>query len=202
MTQPTPDPAPTPPPAAAEPDRGFPEGTPRQDMTDAEQINYWKHYARRNEETVRARADYDELKAKAAKLEKLERQSLSEHEKAVAETREAALAEGRQAAMTELGTKYTRAFLAEALTTRGRTQEQVDVVLRHTNLETYVTDGEPDTDAIAAYADTIAGPIGNPPPPARPDHGQGPRGAQTRASGLDAGKAMFEARHGKQPATQ
>jgi alanyl-tRNA synthetase len=199
MTQAPPDPAPAPPaPSAppAEPVTGFPPDTPVAEMTVDQQAAYWKHQSRKHEERARSREDYDAVKAKAAELDKIREQQMSEQEKAVNKAREEALAEGKRQAMTDLSTKYTRAMLETALTTRGRTQEQVETLLRHVNFESYVANGEPDTDAIAAYADSIAGPVTGGGQGRGPDHGQGARGQQGKATGLDAGAAMYRERHG------
>jgi DNA-binding helix-hairpin-helix protein with protein kinase domain len=197
MTQAPPDPAPAPPDAPpAEPATGFPADTPVAEMTTEQQAAYWKHQSRKHEERARSREDYDAVKAKAAELDKIREQQMSEQEKAVNKAREEALAEGKRQAMTDLSTKYTRAMLETALTTRGRTQEQVETLLRHVNFESYVANGEPDTDAIAAYADSIAGPVTGGGQGRGPDHGQGNRGPQGKATGLDAGAAMFRERHG------
>jgi hypothetical protein len=139
-------------------------------MTVDQQAAYWKDKARKHEARANARGDYDDIKAKAAELDKIREQQMSETEKAVNKAREEALAEGKRQAMTDLSTKYTRAMLETALTTRGRTPEQVETLLRHVNFESYVANGEPDTDAIAAYADSIAGdtaPRSNPLPTGR-----------------------------------
>jgi hypothetical protein len=119
-------------------------------MTVDQQAAYWKDKARKHEARANARGDYDDIKAKAAELDKIREQQMSETEKAVNKAREEALAEGKRQAMTDLSTKYTRAMLETALTTRGRTPEQVETLLRHVNFESYVANGEPDTDAIAA----------------------------------------------------
>jgi DNA-binding helix-hairpin-helix protein with protein kinase domain len=194
---PAPAPAPPAPPALpVEPATGFPADTPVAEMTVDQQAAYWKHQSRKHEERARSREDYDAVKAKAAELDKIREQQMSETEKAVNKAREEALAEGKRQAMTDLSTKYTRAMLETALTTRGRTPEQVETLLRHVNFESYVANGEPDTDAIAAYADSIAGPVTGGGQVRGPDHGQGNRGQQGKARGLEAGAAMYRERHG------
>jgi alanyl-tRNA synthetase len=197
MTQAPPDPAPAPPDAPpVEPATGFPADTPVAEMTVDQQAAYWKHQSRKHEERARSREDYDAVKAKAAELDKIREQQMSETEKAVTKAREEALAEGKRQAAAEVNSKYTRAMLEMALTSRGRSTEQVETLLRHVNFESYVANGEPDTDAIAAYADSIAGPVTGGGQGRGPDHGQGARGQQGKATGLDAGAAMYRERHG------
>jgi hypothetical protein len=201
MTQTPLDAAPTPPeteqPAApAEADRGYPEGVSATDMTVEQQAAYWKHQAKKHQARAEARGDYDKVKAKAEQFDRAARKAMTDQERAAAEAREAGIAEGRQQAAAESNNKYTRAMLEMALTSRGRTTEQVNTLLRHVNFESYVSDGEPDTDAIAAYADSIAGPVTGGGQVRGPDHGQGNRGQQGKATGLEAGAAMYRERHG------
>lgn len=177
-------------------DKGFPDNTPVAEMTVDQQAAYWKHQSRKHEERARSRDDYDAVKAKAAELDKIREQQMTEQEKAVTKAREEALAEGKRQAAAEVNSKYTRAMLEMALTSRGRNPEQVETLLRHVNFESYATNGEPDTDAIAAYADSIAGPVTGGGQGRGPDHGQGNRGQQGKATGLEAGAAMFRERHG------
>jgi hypothetical protein len=106
------------------------------------------------------------------------------------------MAEGRQQAAAESNNKYTRAMLEMALTSRGQNHGAGQTLLRHVNFESYVANGEPDTDAIAAYADSIAGPVTGGGQVRGPDHGQGNRGQQGKATGLEAGAAMYRERHG------
>jgi alanyl-tRNA synthetase len=194
---PAPAPAPPAPPALpVEPATGFPADTPVAEMTVDQQAAYWKDKARKHEARANARGDYDDIKAKAAELDKIREQQMSETEKAVTKAREEALAEGKRQAAAEVNSKYTRAMLEMALTSRGRNPEQVETLLRHVNFESYVANGEPDTDAIAAYADSIAGPVTGGGQGRGPDHGQGARGQQGKATGLDAGAAMYRERHG------
>jgi alanyl-tRNA synthetase len=199
MTQAPPDPAPAPPAPPAppvEPATGYPTDTPVAEMTTEQQAAYWKHQSRKHEERARSREDYDAVKAKAAELDKLREQQMSEQEKAAAKAHEAGLAEGRRLEAAENNSKATRAMLEMALTSRGRNPEQVETLLRHVNFESYVANGEPDTDAIAAYADSIAGPVTGGGQGRGPDHGQGARGQQGKATGLDAGAEMYAARRG------
>jgi hypothetical protein len=184
--------------SGGQPDRGFPAGTPVAEMTTEQQVAYWRHYARQHEERANARGDYDAVKAKAAELDKIREQQMSEQEKAVKAAREAALAEGRTGALRDANTSAVRAILDASLQARGRTPEQVAAMLAHTNFESFVTDGAPDTGAILGHVDSIAGPVtgGGGNGTGTPDHGQGNRGPHGKATGIEAGAAMYRERHG------
>jgi hypothetical protein len=205
MSQPPPDPAPNrtppageaPPPPPADPGRGFPAGTPVAEMTTEQQVAYWRHYARQHEDRANARGDYDAVKAKADELDKLRADQMSEQEKAVNAAREAALQEGRTGALRDANVSAVRAILDASLQARGRTPDQVEALLKHTNFETFVTDGAPDTGAILGHVDSIAGPVTGGGNNGRgPDHGQGQRGQQGTNRGIDAGAQMYAQRHG------
>lgn len=152
----------TTPPADAPPapsqDKGYPEGTPVAEMTPEQQVAYWRTQARKHEDRVKERADYDDLKAKATELEELRAASMSEQEKALAEAVEKARAEGRSEASREVNQAAVTALMEAALTGRGKTPEQTAVLLKHFNPESFVDKGKPDTKAILELADTIAGP--------------------------------------------
>lgn len=62
-------------------DKGFPSNTRWQDMTPEQQTAYWMHQSRKHEDTSKKRADYDELKAKADKLDQLEASRKTEAQK-------------------------------------------------------------------------------------------------------------------------
>lgn len=203
-----PDPAPKDTPPAPDPtnvpdtgkdaDKGFPENTAVADMQPAEQAAYWKFQSRKHQQRAESRADYDELKAKADRLVALEQASESEHEKALREAREAAKAEGRTEAQAEANRTVVTALMDGALRGRGKTDEQVESLLKHFNPESFVVDGQPDTKAILSLADSIAGPVTGGGNGRGPDFGQGQRGQHGKASGVSAGAEMFAATRGGQ----
>lgn len=178
-------------------DLGFPENTPLAEMTVEQREAYWKHQARKHEQRASQRADYDELKAKADKFDELEREKLTPSEQALAQARDEAKAEGRAEAQREANSSAVKAMLEVTLASRGKTAEQVEGLLRHTNFETFVTDGAPDTAAIIAHADSIAGPVTGGGNGHGPDLGQGRRGQHGKATGVSAGAEMYAASRGK-----
>lgn len=106
MTAPeTPEAPPTPEPQPAPPagDKGYPDGLPLEQMTAEQQAAYWKHYARKHEDTVKAfkgltPAQVAELQAKN---EELEAKALSADEKALKAVRDEAFKQARAQADAE-----------------------------------------------------------------------------------------------------
>lgn len=85
-------------------DRGFPEGVPIAEMNDAQRADYWQHYARKHEGTVKA---YDGLTPQQvadlkSKVDALEADKLTADEKALKLARE----EGSTAAATAAKAEY------------------------------------------------------------------------------------------------
>lgn len=187
---PTPPPAPSPsdPPASA--DKGFPEDTPVAQMSAEQAANYWKFQARKHESRANARADYDELKARADRLAEIEAENATEHEKAVA----AARAEGAAEALRQANERAASSILRAALEGRGRNAEQVEQMIAATNVTAFVRDGDVDTQRIAAHVELVA-PAAPAPPPSWPDLGQGKR-PNTKTTGTATGREMYQQRRG------
>lgn len=102
MTNPveTPD-TPTPPPTApagpSDGDKGFPEGTPLSEMSDAQKAAYWQHYARKHEDTVKGFKGLtpQQVADLQAENESLKGDRLSADEKALKAAREDAAKQAR-----------------------------------------------------------------------------------------------------------
>lgn len=181
---------------------GFPANTPVAEMKPEEQTAYWKHQARKHEQRATSRGDYDDLKAKAAKLDEIEAANATEQEKAVKAARE----EGEKTATersTAAGNRTAvQTALTIALTSAGKTEQEASDLLAHTNFDSFVTDGKPDTAAILTHAKSIAGPVTGGGNNGRrgPDHGQGNRGGDSKTKGVAAGAEMFDASRAKKTA--
>lgn len=173
------------------PDTGFPAATPVAEMTPPQQAAYWKHQARKHEERADARKDYDQLKDKASKFDKAQQDAETEHEKQLRERTEAAKAEGREAALKESSTKTVRALLEGALRARGMTDVTDDI--GRLNIESFLTDGEPDHDAITKWATRLAGQ----PVSGGLNYGGGNQGGTPSSKPGEAGQAEAEKRFGK-----
>ena len=63
---------------------GFPESTPIADMKPEHQAAYWKHQSRKHEDTAKARADYEAIKAER---DQLKASTQTDAEKAITDAR-------------------------------------------------------------------------------------------------------------------
>ena len=178
-------------------DKGFPDNTPIEAMTDAQQAAYWKHHARKHENTVKARADYDQIKAKAAEYDEFKRQQMSDHERAVEDAKKA----GRDEALREAGTRMVAAHIDAAVTAERISREQADVLLSVTDTTKFLTaDHSVDTDKVKALLDTVAPPSATDGPPRVPDFGQGRRDGKVKPS-VAAGADLYDSLRGKAKAS-
>lgn len=125
----------------------------------------WKQIARKHEDRAKANADA------AKELEKLRAASMTDLERAIAETKSQTRAE----VLRELG--ETRAADHLRLAATGRPID-IDALLEGVDLKRFVDpDGQPDTKSIQAYIDRIA-PQADDPEPRIPRVETGPRGSQ------------------------
>lgn len=180
-------------------DKGFPDNTPLEQMTDKQQAAYWKHYSRQHEAVAKSRGDYDAIKAKADEYDKQQAANATEHQKAVKAAEDAARAEERNKALPLLVAAEFKIAAAGRLTT-----EQVDAILAPLDTKHFLdATGAVDTVKVATYVNQVA-PQKPGQPPRFPDLGQGHRPGQAGTS-VAAGRAMFAdqqaARQGKPAAT-
>lgn len=99
--QPENPPAPPAPPEAPQGgDKGFPEGTPLAEMTEAQQLAYWKHHARRHEDTVKGYKGLtpQQVADLQAENDSLKTEKMSADEKALKTARDEAAKQARQEA--------------------------------------------------------------------------------------------------------
>lgn len=99
----SPKPVPAAPAGPPEGDKGFPEGTPLAEMTDAQKAAYWQHYARKHEDTVKAFKGVTPQQAAElqAKVDELESKTLSADEKLLKAARQEAYKQARAEAEAE-----------------------------------------------------------------------------------------------------
>jgi hypothetical protein len=178
-------------------DKGFPEGTPLAEMSVEQREAYWKFQARKHEErnkafdglTPEALAD---LRERANKQQQLERELMSDKDKAVLEAKEAATAEVRDQYAQRLAASEFKAAAA------GRIEaERLANLLEDIDLRRYVTDsGDIDTERIAKKVDAWA-------PVQEEKQRRGPStvgaGSRPSSSGpsLQSGAEIYQARKGR-----
>lgn len=159
--------------------KGFPANTPLAEMSVEQREAYWKDKARKHEQRANDRADYDDLKAKADRLDEIERENESEKDKAVREAREKAAKDVR----AEIEAETVQAMARMALRSRGVKDEEITSFVTETNLSAFVSDdGQVDDERLLARVDRYAGTAGG---QKWPGTGQDRRGGAVKESGSD-----------------
>lgn len=178
--------------------KGFPEGTPLEQMTVEQQANYWKHQARKHEDRVKAFGgltpeQLTQLREKAEKHDKLEYDLASDHEKAVTDARTAAAA----AAAAMFVPQIVNAQLDAAAARKGVSGEALAKALEFVDHEKFLNDdGAIDAAKVQSFVDGIAPAKGTQPKgPSLTGHSAG--GGSGRGSSVAAGREMWAERHKK-----
>lgn len=196
--QPPAQPAPAPPAQPpATPDPGFPADTPIAEMTAEQQAAYWKHQARKHEDRWKGLAGdktVDQIKADLAEAEQARQAKLTPAEQQLQAARE----EGRKAALAEASTSAVKSILTAGLRARGRDDAAITNLIAAANPAAFITEEGIADDTLAAYLDTIAGPVtgGSSNRTTWPDMGQGRRDTN-KTTGVSAGRDLFDARRKK-----
>lgn len=178
------------PPKQDPPPEGFPADTKPEDMTQEQQTAYWKHQARRHEQSAKRLGDVtpEQYRAQQDELEKLRRDRMSDSDKALEDARKAGREEERKA----LQPKMVRAAFDAAVGTIDDEDEAKAVrdMVDALDFGSFITDdGAVDTARVQSVAGRITGSaIAR---PATSGYGGGKR-QSTKASGVEAGREMFE----------
>ena len=165
--------------AGAGPDKGYPDDTPVAEMTAEQQAAYWKHMARKHENTAKARRDYDDV---VAERDELKRATMTDGEKALAEARN----RGRAEALTEA----VRVQIDTHIDSRVTDTETADILKAAVNPSTFVDGGTIKTDALTAYLNAVTLAKGDT-APVRDPHQGNRNPAPTRVSGRDRYAARY-----------
>lgn len=176
---------PTAPPGA---DKGFPEGTPLTEMTEAQQLAYWKHHARRHEDAVKAYKGLTPQEAAdmQAELETLKDSKLDADERALKD----AVKQAAEQARNETEAKYLpqiQQLQVKSIASQIIQGDRLEAFMRIANPASMLgEDGQVDETAVmgtltAMYGTTQSQPAGPrwqnfgqhspPPPPAKPGLG-------------------------------
>lgn|GEM_PF-2001100 len=175
-------------------DRGFPEHTPLAEMSVEQQVAYWKYQSRKHERRANEHADYDDLAQKASKWDEAQRQSMSDMDRAVEDARVQAREEALREARQETAERLVAAEFRAAA--RDVDPQVLEGFLEDLNFSRYI--GEDMSVDTARITDRVNGlPKAGRHIPA-PPHAQGYR-RFTGSSSVEAGRAMYEARHGTEP---
>lgn len=136
------------PPAATPPDLGFPADTPLTEMTEAQQIAYWKHHSRKHEATATARADYEQKAADSLELAELKKKNLTADQQALLAAREEGKTEGATVFLRE-------AVVSRLLVLTGKTDEELAGALDLIDVSKLVKDNTLDLEKVTALATAI-----------------------------------------------
>lgn len=212
----------SPPPATGDEPNGFPANTPLAEMTQPQQLAYWKHQSRKHEQRVREMSDYDQLKQQSDEYQRWVASQQTEHQRAVEDARR----QGRDQALAEAGGQLVDQWVRAAAAGR-LPQESVNALLLGLDRKAFLNaQGGVDTDRVYQFVSTLAPqPAATPvpgavpgqqpqpvapqtqqvtpqfaAPPGGPDFGQGQPPAP-RANGLAAGRAIAQQRFGVKPQT-
>lgn len=172
-------------------DKGFPENTPLAEMTVEQREAYWKHQARKHENTVKGLGDVEALKAKAQKWDQHEQEQIPAQERAITEAREAAKAEGAAEARKLLAPQLVKAEFKTAAAGKVATGV-LDPILEDLNFDLYIKDdGSVDVDRVKSRIDAL---------PSITQHKTGNHQGYRPSSGsssVSAGQELFNARRNK-----
>lgn len=185
-----PPPAPAPPAPPADPPPAAPPKTGKTFTQEDLDRKIDERFAR----DKRKYGDLDELKAKADRLDQVERERETDAEKA----RREAVEQAEAAAIAKVRPRLVAAEFRAAAA--GRIDaERLATLTEDIDFSKYVDDktGEVDVEKVTKKVEAWA-PVQQTPTSPRPDRSQGPRGE--RLASVDAGREMFAARR-KRPAT-
>lgn len=132
-------------------DHGFPKDTPLVEMTETQQLAYWKYHARKHEGVANSRADYDQVKADAEKWKTHQDSNKAPDQKVLDDAIEKARSEERAKNAPRLVKAEFKAAAAGKLS-----KELLDAFLEDVNHMTYVNaDGELDTEKITKRVEAL-----------------------------------------------
>lgn len=186
---------------AAPVDKGFPEGTPLEQMNAEQREAYWKHQARKHEDRNKAYGgltteELAALREKADKHDALERELMSDKDKSVAEAKDAAVAEATATYIPML----VQAKLEAAAALKGVTPESLQASIEFIDTSKFVSSNGKDVDAakVSAFIEGIAPGKGDTRKgPTATGHGSGFGRQPATGQPGEAGKAMAAKRFGK-----
>jgi hypothetical protein len=167
-------------------DHGYPQNTPLEQMTAEQREAYWKHQARKHESTVKARQDYDQLKADSEELARVRAANATDEEKA----REEARREGENIGAARY---LKQAVMGSFQGLTGKTKDEIDTIFAHVDPSTFTDDkGDIDTDALEKYAATFGAKDGANIPPTDPVRAALERTQNPGAAGGGGGGSIAE----------
>ena len=174
-------------------DLGYPKDTPVAEMTPEQQAAYFRNSKDKWEGRFRnlvGDRSFDDVKKDLEELAEIRKSQQTPAEQAI----EAAREEGKAAAVAEANTRAATAIFRASLEAQGHSEDDVEDLVANFNVANFVTDGDVDTDKLAAFAKRFS-PADTATQTRRRDFGAGTRreggGAKQRGEG---GKAEAQRR--------
>lgn len=133
----------------------YPANTALAQMTPEQQVEYWRHHARKHEDRWKAMGDYEALKAKAAQFDQLAAQNQTQHERDLAEARR----QGQVEALNQNAVHLVEQWMRAAAHHYGVTdQQRVNALVAGINHMAFVNQqtGAVDADKVYQFAAAAA----------------------------------------------
>lgn len=149
--QPGGQPVPTPPPVFNPPpgERGFPENTAVEQMQPPEQAAFWRFHARRNQDQLRAMADYDQIRQER---DQLRQATQTEMQRAAGDAEQRGYASGQAAAASQIVEAYFRAAAANRMS-----DSAIEAQLATLNRAAFVNNGAVNPQQVYDHVNLIVG---------------------------------------------
>ncbi|MEV2222748.1 hypothetical protein AB0E01_23060 [Nocardia vinacea] len=187
---------------------GFPADTPLAEMTGDQQLAYWKHQSRKHEnvaKSLKGAVTAEDAKKLTDRIAELEREKLSDDQRAQADAIEAAKAEAAKTAREELLPQLRDAQLRGYASIVLTDQKKLDAWLKQTKAEAFLGDsGDIDGAQVVAHLTEMFGDAKSNPGAngqTHPNWGQG-RGAPMTTRRGDSGRAEAARRFGSKEKTE
>jgi len=180
----------------ADKDLGFPKDTPLVEMTEKQQLAYWKHHARRHEGVANSRADYDQQKADAEKWRQAQEEKKTPDQKAIDAAAQTAAENARREERLKTAPRIVRAEFKAAAAEEGVSKELLAAFLEDVNHAVYLNeDGSLNEEKVSKRVKALAASSG-PKKQKRETTHQGFR-PNDGATGVANGRSLFADRNKK-----
>ena len=140
-------------------EHGYPTSTPLTEMTVEQREAYWRHQSKKHEQTWKSVIDRnltpEQVLEMQQRLDEVNRERMSDHEKQVADARREAAAE----ATAQFAPRLARAAVEAALARAGVPEDRIDNEIEWTDLSKFLTPkGDVDTGMVSQFAETRRAP--------------------------------------------
>ena len=176
-------------------EHGYPTSTPLTEMTVEQREAYWRHQSKKHEQTWKSVIDRnltpEQVLEMQQRLDEVNRERMSDHEKQVADARREAAAE----ATAQFAPRLARAAVEAALARAGVPEDRIDNEIEWTDLSKFLTPkGDVDTGMVSQFAESRRAPADDDGGSKKkfPDMGGGKRGPLHESAKARAEKVARE----------